>query len=185
MLYEACFDVLPKFMFAPGEALAGKQPPGTAAAYMTPDKSRIACFQFGCCLVRLVTPGAEGGVLNVLIDTGLGCTNVPGYIPANSELRPLVDTLRTAGVEPAAVHMVVHTHLHGDHVGWNVRPAADNVPAVGDAPEVPTFPNATHWVHANEWLYAQHEGCPWAELTRQKFGPLQARAAYSLASAPR
>ena len=124
-------------------------------------------------------------MLNVLIDTGLGCTDVPGYIPANAALRPLVDTLRTAGVEPAAVHMVVHTHLHGDHVGWNVRPAADNVPAVGDAPEVPTFPNATHWVHANEWLYAQHEGCPWAELTRQKFGPLQARAAYSLASAPR
>jgi len=172
VLYEACFDVLPKFMFVPGEGLAGKQPPGTAAAYMTPDKSRIACFQFGCCLVRLA--GAEGSVLNVLIDTGLGCTDVPGYIPANAALRPLVDTLRTAGVEPAAVHMVVHTHLHGDHVGWNVRPAADNVPAVGDAPEVPTFPNATHWVHANEWLYAQHEGCPWAELTRQKFGPLQA-----------
>ena len=46
-----------------------------------------------------------------------------------------------------------------------------------DAPAVPTFPNATHWVHADEWGYAQHEGCPWAELARKKFGPLQARAA--------
>ena len=185
ILYEACFDALPKFMFAPGEGLAGKQTPGTTAAHMTPDKSRIACFQFGCCLVRLAAPGADGGVFNVLLDTGLGCTDVPSYIPANAATRPLVDTLRAAGVEPAAVHMVVHTHLHGDHVGWNVRPAADNVPAVGDAPEVPTFPNATHWVHADEWGYAQHEGCPWAELTRKKFGPLQARAAHSLPSAPR
>ena len=77
--------------------------------------------------------------------------------------------------------MVVHTHLHGDHVGWNVRPA-DAAPAGGDAPAVPTFPNATHCVHADERGYAQHEGCPWAELTRKKFGPLQARAAYALES---
>ena len=172
MLYEACFDVLPKFMFAPGEVLAGKQVPRTAASSnMTPDKSRIACFQFGCCLVRLAE--ADGGVLNVLLDTGIGCIDLPPYIPANAATRPLIDTLRTVGIEPSAIDLVIHTHLHGDHVGWNVRPA-DGAAADADAPPVPTFPRATHWVHADEWSYAQHEGCPWAELTRKKFGALEA-----------
>jgi len=69
ILYEACFDALPKFMFAPGEGLAGKQTPGTTAAHMTPDESRIACFQFGCCLVRLAAPGAAAAVCSTCCST--------------------------------------------------------------------------------------------------------------------
>lgn len=51
--------------------------------------------------------------------------------------------LAAAGVAPEEVDVVVCTHLHVDHVGWNTR-------RDGDA-WVPTFPNATY-VFATEEL---------------------------------
>jgi glyoxylase-like metal-dependent hydrolase (beta-lactamase superfamily II) len=47
-----------------------------------------------------------------------------------------LDRLREAGVQPEQVDLVVCTHLHSDHVGWNTR--------LADGRWVPTFPNARH-----------------------------------------
>ena len=44
--------------------------------------------------------------------------------------------LARAGVRPEDVDLVVNTHLHPDHIGWNTR--------LVDGAWVPTFPNATH-----------------------------------------
>ena len=162
IIYEACFDVLPKFMFEPGRGLAGKKAPHHAK-HLTAD-GRIASFQFGCCLVQAT---AAGRTTTVLLDTGIGCIDMPPSIPADAKTVPLVTTLQSLGIEPAAIDLVVHTHLHNDHVGWNVVPGED-----GAAP-VPTFPNARHCVHREDWDYAQFPGCPWAELTRRKFGAIQ------------
>ena len=179
VIWEAAFDALPKFCFAPGFALAGKHTARTAP-HMTKDKTRIARFQFGCCLLRLTAP--DGAVTNVLLDTGLGTgPDVPPYIPKGSAMLPLLATLRAAGLEPADIDLVVHSHMHGDHVGWNVRPAEAEAGEVsggggdgeGAPSDVPTFPRATHCVHADEWAFSQHEGCPWAPLARRKFGPLE------------
>ncbi|WP_233158086.1 MBL fold metallo-hydrolase [Actinokineospora bangkokensis] len=49
-----------------------------------------------------------------------------------------LDRLAAAGVRPEDVDVVVNTHLHLDHVGWNTR-------AEGAA-WVPTFPNATYLI---------------------------------------
>jgi glyoxylase-like metal-dependent hydrolase (beta-lactamase superfamily II) len=73
----------------------------------------------------------------VLIDTGVG----------NDKSRPAVDAwdhlksdylvnLASAGVVPEDVDLVINTHLHVDHVGWNTR--------LVDGAWVPTFPNATY-----------------------------------------
>ena len=43
--------------------------------------------------------------------------------------------LKPAGVEPDQVDMVMSTHLHVDHVGWNTR--------LENGKWVPTFKNAT------------------------------------------
>ena len=51
---------------------------------------------------------------NILVDTGVGGRRRPGMPPGK-----LDETLRTAGISPSDIDLVVHTHLHIDHVGWN------------------------------------------------------------------
>jgi glyoxylase-like metal-dependent hydrolase (beta-lactamase superfamily II) len=50
----------------------------------------------------------------VLVDTGIGPRKREGFPRGNLDLR-----LMEAGVDPADIDLVVHTHLHLDHVGWN------------------------------------------------------------------
>jgi glyoxylase-like metal-dependent hydrolase (beta-lactamase superfamily II) len=52
----------------------------------------------------------------------------------------LLAELARAGVSPAEVDLVVHTHLHVDHVGWDG-----------------SFPNARYVVAADDWSYFMSE----------------------------
>lgn len=75
----------------------------------------------------------------VLVDTGLG----PGPIAFLGGIRGhLVEEMNAKGVPPDSVNVVVFTHLHGDHVGWNLTP--DNEP---------TFPGARYLVPQGDWDY--------------------------------
>ncbi|MFI8210918.1 MBL fold metallo-hydrolase [Streptomyces werraensis] len=99
---------------------------------------------------------SEGRV--VVIDTGAG----------NGKYRPLqpiwsyLDTgylanLAAAGVRPEDVDLVVNTHLHDDHVGWNTY--------LDGREWVPAFPNATYLMPAIDVTY-WHPG----NLHRTRFG---------------
>ena len=76
----------------------------------------------------------------VLVDTGLGPK------PANAPDAPwgqLMHDFTANAVRPEEVDMVVMTHLHRDHVGWNLL--------AQDGKYVPTFPNARYWMSAKDW----------------------------------
>lgn len=75
----------------------------------------------------------------VLIDTGLGDKKRRGFPTGN-----LLENLRAAGVPPESVDLVVITHLHIDHVGWNTI-------AGDDGGWVPAFPRARYIVVQDEW----------------------------------
>ncbi|GAC1422220.1 MAG: MBL fold metallo-hydrolase [Acidobacteriaceae bacterium] len=83
------------------------------------------------------------GRQTVLIETGMGNKQPPKMreIWGNQELLPA--SLRAAGVDPAEVDVVINTHLHFDHCGWNTTLEADGSVR-------PTFPNARYFVHAGE-----------------------------------
>jgi glyoxylase-like metal-dependent hydrolase (beta-lactamase superfamily II) len=73
----------------------------------------------------------------ILIDTGVGNDKARPAVPAWDHLRlDYLGALERAGVRPQDVDLVVNTHLHVDHVGWNTR--------LLDGGWVPTFPNATY-----------------------------------------
>ena len=59
---------------------------------------------------------------------------------------PWFERFTSAGFDPAAVDMVVHTHLHEDHLGWDTR--------LVDGRWVPTFPHARHVYVGNELDWA-------------------------------
>ncbi len=79
----------------------------------------------------------------IAIETGLGNKLPPKLkeIYGASELLP--SSLAAANVRPEEVDIVVNTHLHFDHCGWNTRRnEAGHI--------VPTFPNARYFVHRGE-----------------------------------
>jgi len=60
----------------------------------------------------------------------------------------LLDGLAAHGVRPDHVDVVVNTHLHFDHCGWNTR--------IEDGRAVPTFRNALYVVQAGEFEHGKH-----------------------------
>lgn len=75
----------------------------------------------------------------ILVDAGMGDV----VHEHTGERGKLLDNLAALGVQPDDIDIVVTTHCHGDHIGWNV--AYD-----GDTPSL-TFPSATHWVASRDW----------------------------------
>ena len=64
----------------------------------------------------------------VLIDTGCGndkVRNEPAFRRFHGLNLPYLDRLAECGVRPEDVTLVINTHLHVDHVGWNTRKAGD------------------------------------------------------------
>jgi glyoxylase-like metal-dependent hydrolase (beta-lactamase superfamily II) len=61
--------------------------------------------------------------------------------------RRLPKQLAAHGIEPEQIDIVVNTHLHFDHCGWNTR--------VVDGKVVPTFPNARYVVQRGELEHAK------------------------------
>ncbi|MDT0436405.1 MULTISPECIES: MBL fold metallo-hydrolase [Streptomyces] len=73
----------------------------------------------------------------ILVDTGVGNHKERPYAPVWSRLETdFLANLARAGVRPEDVDIVINTHLHIDHVGWNTR--------LDGREWVPTFPNATY-----------------------------------------
>ncbi|HEV2375452.1 MAG TPA: MBL fold metallo-hydrolase [Streptosporangiaceae bacterium] len=73
----------------------------------------------------------------ILVDTGVGNDKARPAVEAWDHLHlGYLGVLTAAGVQPEDVDLVVNTHLHVDHVGWNT--------VLRDGEWVPTFPNATY-----------------------------------------
>ena len=79
----------------------------------------------------------EIGGRTILIDTCIGNHKARPARPKWHQLNtPYLDRLKAAGVRPEQIDMVMCTHLHVDHVGWNTR--------LDNGRWVPTFPNARY-----------------------------------------
>jgi glyoxylase-like metal-dependent hydrolase (beta-lactamase superfamily II) len=85
---------------------------------------------------------------NILIETGNGAKWTPKLrdIYGIQDGDPLIDDLKSKGVRPDQVDIVINTHLHFDHAGGNTK--------LHDDRAVPTFPNAQYIVQAGEIAHA-------------------------------
>jgi glyoxylase-like metal-dependent hydrolase (beta-lactamase superfamily II) len=94
-------------------------------------------------LLGLNTVVVRTGKQTVVIETGVGNKQSAKLreIHCNQELLPR--SLAAAGVRVEEVDVVINTHLHFDHCGWNTTLQADGS-------VTPTFPNARYFAHRGE-----------------------------------
>ncbi|HUK46576.1 MAG TPA: MBL fold metallo-hydrolase [Terriglobales bacterium] len=91
----------------------------------------------------------RGGKKTVLIETGVGNKLPEKMVQIYGQPAKLLDQLRAAGVSPDDVDIVINSHLHFDHCGWNTVREAGKIK--------PTFPKAKYFAQEGEWKHA-HQG---------------------------
>ena len=79
---------------------------------------------------------------NILIDTCCGNDKKRSIPAVDNQQFPYLANLKQAGLQPEDIDVVMCTHLHFDHVGWNTR--------LQDGTWVPTFPNARYLFGRND-----------------------------------
>jgi glyoxylase-like metal-dependent hydrolase (beta-lactamase superfamily II) len=85
----------------------------------------------------------ESAGQRILVDTCVGERAVPGYEALSTGGRPFLSDLEAAGFAPETIDVVLCTHLHFDHVGWNTIQV--------DGRWAPAFPNARYLFARAEW----------------------------------
>jgi len=89
--------------------------------------------------------------INILVDCGVGVKPNDVIASQYDVRRPqgtLLDDLGRHGLQPDDIHIVLLTHLHGDHSGWAT--------SIQQGAVVPTFPNARYYVQRREYEDATH-----------------------------
>jgi glyoxylase-like metal-dependent hydrolase (beta-lactamase superfamily II) len=89
------------------------------------------------------------GKHKVLVETGIGNKLSEKMVKIYGQPARLLENLAASGVSPADVDVVINTHLHFDHCGWNTVRKNGEV--------VATFPNAEYYVQEGEWRHAREQ----------------------------
>ena len=91
------------------------------------------------------TPSAR-----IMVDTCLGNDKQGRAVPVwNDRHEPFLQHMEEAGYPPSSIDMVMCTHLHVDHVGWNTM--------LKDGKWVPTFPDARYLMARPEFEHWQSQ----------------------------
>ncbi|HET9306152.1 MAG TPA: MBL fold metallo-hydrolase [Candidatus Sulfotelmatobacter sp.] len=88
------------------------------------------------------------GDQTVLVETGMGNKLSERMVKFYGQPAKLIDNLAEGGVALEDIDIVINSHLHFDHCGWNtVRDATGKI--------VPTFPRAKYYAPEGEWQYSR------------------------------
>lgn len=103
-----------------------------------PDKDYCLELGLNCLLLR-------SDERLILVDTGLGAGDEEASGEGGGKL---LWTLAAMGIPPGDIDVVINTHLHPDHVGWNTRRS--------DRGWIPVFSKAEYHVQRAEWDFWTH-----------------------------
>jgi glyoxylase-like metal-dependent hydrolase (beta-lactamase superfamily II) len=133
---------------------------GAAAPWLAPDWADAD----GNIGIRIQAFVVEIDGTTVLVDPCVG-NHKARWLPMWNMLdTPWLDRLAEAGVVPADVELVVHTHLHADHVGWDTHLDGDTW--------VPTFTNARHLYTEAELEHVQSFLLPGEDVYGDSIAPI-------------
>ncbi len=83
------------------------------------------------------------GDKTILVETGIGNKMPEKLVQIYKQPAKLLDNLHAVGVAPEDIDIVINTHLHFDHCGWNTVRRGDWF--------VATFPKAKYYAQRGEW----------------------------------
>ncbi len=126
--------------FLDGGAFFGVVPKTMWSKKVTPDEQNRLDAGLNSLLVRT-------GDKNILIETGIGNKLPERMVQIYKQPAKLLDNLHAAGVAPEDIDIVINTHLHFDHCGWNTVRRGNQV--------VATFPKAKYYVQRQEWEHGR------------------------------
>ena len=124
--------------------------------FILPDATREACLPIewmqphfmdeACNLIMSIHALViDDGEKRIVVDTCIGNDkqrNIPSWTNLQTDF---LKDLEQAGYPRESIDMVMCTHLHVDHVGWNTM--------LVDGRWIPTFPNARYLMAEKEWSY--------------------------------
>ncbi|CAN7429546.1 MBL fold metallo-hydrolase [Aminobacter sp. LjRoot7] len=122
------------------EAAFRRSPAGT----VDPEGETVA-LSFNCYVIETLDYIA-------LIDGGIGDGKERPHRPAwHRRETQFLQTLSALGISPERVDIVINTHLHADHVGWNTRREGETWrPAFPNARYVVAETELAHWTKVHE-----------------------------------
>jgi glyoxylase-like metal-dependent hydrolase (beta-lactamase superfamily II) len=110
---------------------------------------KVAADERNYCTAGLNSLLIRTGKETVLVETGMGNKLSDRMRKFYGQPAQLMDNLAAGGVAPEDIDIVINSHLHFDHCGWNtVRDQHGKI--------VPTFPRAKYYAPLGEWEYARH-----------------------------
>ncbi|MGB0040787.1 MAG: MBL fold metallo-hydrolase [Terriglobales bacterium] len=87
------------------------------------------------------------GDKNILVETGIGNKLPEKLVQVYTQPALLLENLHAVGLAPEDIDIVINTHLHFDHCGWNTVRRGDGF--------VATFPKAKYYVQRGEWEHGR------------------------------
>lgn len=132
------------------EQESGGNPPENTFAGLTPERVKSIAWLLphyadpdGMLRLAIHAYVLESQGCRIIVDTCVG-NDKPRTVPQWNQMRiPFLERLAAAGFPEEQIDIVLCTHLHLDHVGWNTRWDGNDW--------VPTFPNATYLFGRTEW----------------------------------
>lgn len=133
---DETWGIPPEFFFPEATAAAVARHAWVVPDFAAPD---------GTIALRVQALVIDVGARRVLVDPCVG-NGKRRMLPFWHEQQyPWLERFASAGFEPESIDLVVHTHLHADHVGWDTQ--------LVDGAWTPTFTGARHLYTDREVTY--------------------------------
>jgi glyoxylase-like metal-dependent hydrolase (beta-lactamase superfamily II) len=104
------------------------------------------------------------GERNILIETGIGNKLPEKMAQIFGQPAKLLENLSAAGLSPDNIDIVINSHLHFDHCGWNTVRENGAIKA--------TFPRAIYYVQEGEWKHAHENQRDGVSYFSENYDPL-------------
>ena len=140
-----------------GGAFFGVIPKTLWSRKVTADEKNLVPTGLNSVLVRT-------GDKNILIETGIGNKLPEKMAQIFGQPAELLYNLSKAGLAPDQIDVVINSHLHFDHCGWNTIREKGIIKA--------TFPRATYYAQEGEWKHAHENQRDSVSYFTENYDPL-------------